>query len=136
MEPGLLPDNTNNYLASVVVQDEKAGIAYVDITTGEFAATEVSGTDLVSVLRAELIRLRPAETLYPESLTLPDVLPGHLTPWSDWHFELSRSQEALYDLFAVSTLDGFGLRGEPLAIRAAGAIIQYLKETQVTALNS
>ena len=98
VEPGLLPNETNNYLACVVVQDDKAGIAYVDITTGEFAATEIGGSDLASILRAELIRLKPAEVLFPESLALPDALPGHPTTWPDWRFELNRSQEALFEM--------------------------------------
>ncbi len=134
VEPGLLPTDTNNYLASIVCGDETAGIAYADITTGEFMATEVIGADPTSLLRTELIRLHPAETLYPETLSLPNALPGRLTRWADWHFEPGRCQEILLSQFGVSTLDGFGLHNLPLAVRAAGAIIQYLKETQPAAL--
>jgi DNA mismatch repair ATPase MutS len=57
VEPGLLPGDANNYLAAVVIEDEKAGVAYADVTTGEFAATEL---DLGRALRAELVRLAPA----------------------------------------------------------------------------
>ena len=134
VEPGLLSGDTNNYLASIVLQDEKTGIAYVDITTGEFAATQIDGSDPASVIRTELTRINPAEILYPESVHLPEILPGHPTLWADWHFETGRCQEALMSQFAVSTLDGFGLRGQNLAIQAAGAIIQYLHETQPNAL--
>ncbi|RMF40147.1 MAG: DNA mismatch repair protein MutS [Anaerolineae bacterium] len=134
IEPGLLPEDSNNYLASVVLEDNKAGIAYADITTGEFAATQLEGAPLES-LRAELIRLHPAEILHPESLRLPENgLPGHRTAWADWRFEPGRCRETLLSHFQAASLDGFGLRGMPLAERAAGALLQYLKDTQPAAL--
>lgn len=134
IEPGLLKGDRNNYLVGVVVQDSRAGIAYVDISTGEFSATEMDTDASLSALRAELIRLNPSEILLPETLHLPDSLPGHMTSFPAWRFETARCQEALMGHFAVATLDGFGLRGNQLAIRAAGAIVQYLQETQPAAL--
>ncbi len=134
VEPGLLPADSNNYLASVVIQDGRAGVAYVDITTGEFAVTELDGENIHAVLRAELVRLRPAETLHPDQMTLPEGLPGHTTAWPAWRFEPGRCQESLLRHFAVASLDGFGLREMGLAVRAAGAIPQYLAETQPTSL--
>jgi len=134
IEPGLLPADTNNYLASVFIGDGQAGIAYVDITSGEFAATELSGEDIQALVRAELARLRPAETLIPDSLSLSNELPGHLTSWAAWRFEVGRCQETLLKHFQVASLDGFGLKGLPLALRTAGAILQYLAETQPSAL--
>jgi DNA mismatch repair protein MutS len=134
VEPGLLPGDANNYLVSVVVTEKRAGVAYVDITTGEFSVTELSGGDITTALRAELMRLHPAEVLHPESLTLDDGLPGHSTAWPDWRFETGRSKEAILQHFEAGTLDGFGLGGLPLACRAAGGIIQYLNETQPAAL--
>lgn len=148
-EPGLLPGDANNYLACVVTdvessraggahspaEGERAGVGYVDITTGEFAVTELSGDDLATALRAELARLRPAEILHADNLRLPDGLPGHTTIWPAWRFELGRCQEALLRHFQAASLDGFGLRGLPLAARAAGGILQYLIETQASALS-
>ena len=135
IEPGLLKGDRNNYLASLIVQDVRAGIAYVDITTGEFAAVELSGEDLVGAIRGELIRLRPAEIIYPEGFSLPEGCPGHLSKWPAWRFELNRCKDALHEHFKVSTLDGFGLRGMNLAIQAAGAVLQYIGETQSRALS-
>jgi DNA mismatch repair protein MutS len=137
VEPGLLPGDANNYLACVVAGEggAAAGVAYVDITTGEFAATELSGGDLLTAVRAELARLRPAETLHPDTLSLQDSLPGHLTSWPAWRFEHGRCQEELLRHFKAASLDGFGVRGMPLAVCAAGAILQYLGETQPAALN-
>ncbi len=133
-EPSLLSGSANNYLAAILIQDNHSGIAYVDITTGEFCATELSGEDVHSTVRAELVRLNPAEILWPDKVIAPEALPGHITPWPAWHFEASRSQEVLQELFHTTTLDGFGLRGQTLAVRAAGAIVQYLKDTQPAAL--
>ncbi len=134
VEPSLLPGDANNYLACAVLGEGRVGVAYADITTGEFAATELRAASISDALRAELIRLRPAETLHPESQPLPEGLPGHLTPWNDWRFEFARCETALKDQFKTGTLDGFGMRGKPLAVRAAGALVQYLAETQPAAL--
>jgi DNA mismatch repair protein MutS len=134
IEPGLLHGERNNYLAAIVANDEKVGIAFVDITTGEFAATELAGTDLLPALRAELMRLHPAEILIPEPFTLPEGVQGHITRWAAWHFEPARCQDTLLRHFKVAALDGFGLRGQTQAARAAGAILQYLNETQPAAL--
>jgi len=140
VEPALLRGDANNYLACIFILEQRAGIAYVDITTGEFSATELaaaqedSQANIYSLLRAELIRLKPAEILLPEQLSFPENLPGHLTTWPGWRFETGRCQETLLAHFKAAALDGFGLRGMPLAVRTAGAILQYLKDTQPTAL--
>ncbi len=134
IEPGLLRGDSNNYLTSIVLDDSHAGIAYVDITTGEFAVTELEVSSDMASLRAELTRLRPAEIIHPDNLILPNGIPGHLTPWPAWRFEPGKCQEMLLMHFGASTLDGFGLQGMSLAIRAAGGILQYLRETEGAAL--
>jgi DNA mismatch repair protein MutS len=135
VEEGLLPQDANNYLVSVVVGDDRAGVAFIDITTGEFSATELSGADIQGILRAELIRLKPAEVLHSEDLVIKDDYPGYPTSLPNWRFEYFRCETVLLEHFKVSALDGFGVRGLPLAIRAAGVVIQYLNETQPAALN-
>lgn len=137
VEPGLLPGDANNYLACVVSEEKRAGVAYVDITTGEFAATELNAAieDVGDILRAELIRLSPVEILCPDNLDLSNGLPGYQTPWPTWRFEATRCEDAILKHFKAGSLDGYGVRGLPLAIRAAGAIVQYLGETQPAALN-
>ncbi len=137
IEPGLLAGDSNNYLASVVLSDgsqpgeAKAAIAYADITTGEFAATQLPA----SALRAELARLHPAEIIHPDSQPLQELGDVHTTPLPAWRFEPGKCEEVLRAHFKTSTLDGFGLKGQVLAQRAAGAILQYLKETQPDALS-
>ncbi len=134
VEPGLLASDRNNYLAAIVPGEHQAGVAYVDITTGEFAATELVGEDIAGLLRAELSRLRPAEILLPDSVEKFTPQAGHLTRWPAWHFESGRAHDALLRQFQVTMLDGFGLRGLTLAVRAAGSLVQYVQETQPAAL--
>jgi DNA mismatch repair protein MutS len=131
VEPGLLPGDANNYLASVFLDEKSAAVAYADITTGEFAVTELSA----EALRAELTRLHPAEILHPDNQKLNDGIQGHFTQISAWRFEPGKCEETLLAHFKAGSLDGFGIKGHGLAIRAAGVIVQYLKETQPDALN-
>ncbi|NMB68428.1 MAG: DNA mismatch repair protein MutS [Chloroflexi bacterium] len=134
VEPGLLKGDRNNYLVGVFPAENRAGVAYVDITTGEFAATELEGEDIVGLLRAELIRLNPAEVLLPEGNEIGNGFPGSTTRWPAWRFETGRCQETLLRHFQAGSLDGFGLHGLPFAVRSAGAVLQYLQETQPSAL--
>ena len=130
-EPGLLPGDANNYLVSVVLDREAASVSYTDVTTGEFAVTELP----LEALRAELTRLHPAEIIYPDNQILPDGITGHLTALPSWKFEPGKCNETLLAQFKSSTLVGFGLKDHSLSVRAAGAVVQYLKETQPDALN-
>ncbi len=134
VEPGLLQKKGNNYLSAIFYEENRGGVAYVDISTGEFAATELMGKDMLNQIRAELFRLRPSEILWPDSLKKPDNLPGHFTTYESWHFEIGRCTDLLKDHFDVASLDGFGLRGKTMAVRAAGAILAYLSDTQQQAL--
>ena len=129
-EPGLLPGDANNYLASVFLQERFAAVSYADITTGEFAVTELP----LESLRAELTRLHPAEILYSDHQALPDGVNGHFTSFPSWKFEPGKCNEILLTHFKTSTLDGFGIKNNSLAVRAAGAILQYLKDTQPDSL--
>ncbi len=138
VEPGLLPEKRNNYLVAGVRQDDRVGVAYADITTGEFATTEFSGADAALRLREELARLQPAELLTVEDGFAPSaelgLAPGASTRLPPWRFELETARRALLDHFHVQTLAGFGCDSKPLAISAAGALLQYLREMQPSAL--
>ena len=130
-EPGLLPGDANNYLAAVLLDGKSASVAHADITTGEFSVTELP----LEALRAELTRLHPAEILIPDNQKLNDEFQGHFTPYPAWKFEPGKCEETLLAHFKTSTLEGFGIRGHNLSIRSAGAILQYLKETQPDSLS-
>jgi DNA mismatch repair protein MutS len=134
VEEGLLPQDSNNFLACVITTENRVGVAYIDITTGEFSVTEMCGLDVQNLLKAELIRLNPAEILFSDDIQLPDGIPGHQTPWPSWRFELARCESILLEHFGVVSLDGFGVQGIPVVIRAAGGVVQYLEDTQPSSL--
>jgi len=127
-EASLLRSHENNYLAAVCRNGTRAGIAHVDISTGEFQATELD----VSDVNAALENLNVREVLAAESVT--DV-PGLRTALEDWIFSLDYADRALREHFRLLTLDGCGLGGKPLAVSAAGAILHYLRDTQKSALD-
>ena len=130
VEPNLLPSGRNNYLACHFLQDGKAGLAYVDISTGELAATELSGSNVEVLLRAEVERLSPAELLISDTSDVKEVPEFNLTRIPNWYFEPGRAQELIKIQFRVSNLEGLGLKTYPLAVRATGALLKFLKETQ------
>ncbi len=135
VEPGMLPEKRDNYLAAVVSADGLAGLAYIDITTGQFCAAQFTGTDAPEQVRHELARLAPAELLLPDDAgDLHAKNSMHETRLPAWKFDPEASRQVLYDHLHVSTLAGFGIEGLPLAIAAAGAIVHYLRETQAAAL--
>ncbi|NLF64157.1 MAG: DNA mismatch repair protein MutS, partial [Chloroflexi bacterium] len=127
IEPGMLEARRNNYLVAIAADGQRAGLAYADITTGEFAVTVL---EQGRALEEELARLAPAEILLPEGEEI--VVTGD-TPVSrlpSWRFEEGNARQTLLQHFGVRTLEGFGCEGKPPAIRAAGAILYYLQETQ------
>lgn len=144
IEPELLAESEHNYLLAIVPIGDadsgewrQAGLAFTDISTGEFAATQLSGDNTGTLVLEELARLSPREVIMPETwaergVTLPAGM--HLTAVADWRFEVPTAQQTLQDHFHVSTLDGFGLKGQNYAVSAAGAVLGYLRETQMNSL--
>ena len=127
VEPGLLDSKKNNYLVSLALGEEKAGLACVDITTSEFAIAELP----LSRLSTELERIRPAEVIVAQGADLSALaLTVPLTRLDDYRYEVEVARQVLLDHFGVKTLEGFGCANLPLAIGAAGAAIHYIQETQ------
>ena len=126
VEPNLLESKSNNYLVSLLIEGEQAGVAYVDISTSEFATTQLPA-DRVS---CELERLQPRELLIPEDTDDYAQLPFTISKLDDYWFDLQVAQETLLQHFAVTTLEGYGCAHLPLATRAAGSLIHYVTETQ------
>ena len=135
LESALLDHKVNNYLAAVVLEGDSAGFAYADVSTGEFAAAQIDR----SQLPLELERISPAEVLSPETDTSDsdDEFPGHTgqspTEVDYTYFELETARRALLDHYGILSLESFGCEHLPLAVRAAGAIILYLRDTRRTA---
>jgi DNA mismatch repair protein MutS len=136
VEPSLLEEKHNNYLAAVAVGSERIGLAHADITTGEFRTTQFDGKQARDRAWEELDRLQPAEILVSEKVRrAPETADRFaFSAYADWHFDPENAERALKEHFETASLDGFGCGGLPLAISAAGAIVQYLAETQKTAL--
>lgn len=127
IEPGLLRSKVNNYLAAFCSDGRRAGIAYADVTTGEFAATELEATAALS----ELQRIAPSEILISRSCEIPDSdLPGFITRCDDDFFVPQLARAVLLKHFEARTLSAFGLSRTPIAAAAAGAVVAYLRNTQ------
>lgn len=141
----MLAEDKPNYLLAILPVGNpadkswsQAGIAYADISTGEFAATQLEGENAGLLVFEELARLKPREVIMPESwvqsgVTMPEG--SHLTAVPDWRFEFDTANETLLGHFQVRTLDGYGLKGMGNAISAAGATLAYLRDTQKTQLS-
>jgi DNA mismatch repair protein MutS len=131
VEPGLLNSKANNYLVALVPGDDEVGLAYVDITTSEFATTQMPYPRLLP----ELKRLNPSEVILPESADVSLLeLVAPVTRIEDYQAGLDTARQALLEHFKVASLDGYGCAGLPLAVRAAGAVIYYVGETQKGAM--
>ena len=134
----VLDARENNFLAAVAQNTANAtiGLALVDLSTGEFQATEFSGARAEELLRDELQLVRPRETLLarPQQLfetaknTLLDGMGGVETRLEDWVFQRDYAERILREQFGVAELTGFGLTAHTLAMCAAGAVIHYLRE--------
>ncbi len=128
IEPQLLDSKANNYLVAFFSDGSNAGIAYADITTGDFAATEINNKDALT----ELQRLAPAEILIAETENefSNQDLPKFVTKLKAEFFDLARATKTIFKHFKTKSLEPFGLKNQPLAISAVGAILSYLQQTQ------
>jgi DNA mismatch repair protein MutS len=142
-DDGMLQARKNNFLAAIVVAGEHWGLAYADVSTGEFFTTQSSD---LGGLTLELLRLQPSEVLIPANA--PDVngllRPGEKSEYladylpdsfcyslrSQQPFTLIEASQRLKDIFQVSSLEGMGCAQIPLGVRAAGGLLEYVEDTQ------
>ncbi len=156
LEAQALDPRANNYLASIAVRPDAAGLAFADLSTGDFRATEFSGVGAAAHAREELERMHPSEILSAleddsqphksldgagrnreatsvEGLSLarfdPATAPSQ-TRLDAWIFAEDYGARLLRDHFRVATLAGYGLEDHALAVAAAGAVLHYIRETQ------
>ena len=166
IEEGMLAAKKNNFLVAIANGGDNWGLAYSDISTGEFAVTQLGSKEH---LIQELLRLQPAEVLIPLDIPNPQIFRGNksdyattfweggtksnslknssknsslpapysdlpesfcYTPRSQSAFALVEAKQRIFDTFHVRSLEGFGCAALPLAIRAAGGILEYLESTQ------
>ena len=133
-DPVMLDDRMNNYLMAVLTDGKNAGIAYADVSTGEFYVAEPA----MAILRAEILRTAPTEIICACRESLKEAageFPGIVVSEqnSNW-FQLHNATEVLCDHFKLPHLAGLGLEEHPFATRAAGALMKYLGETQKNSL--
>ncbi len=136
-EAGLEPGDAN-HLTALIVHGASAGLATVDISTGDFRLEECAAAGLKDVLR----RLEPRELVLPEGV-LEKGNATHMalvgievarTTVADWRFDRDAGTRALFEQFKISRLEGLGLAELGVALGAAGAVLHYLRETQKSAL--
>ncbi len=145
-EPAMLDAQKNNYLAALVLGARGAGIAYADVSTGEFMATQLGGRDSQLQVLEELGRISPAEIVIPDGpsaaepsaewrlLHEPDPVEAHVSVTEAWRWKTDRATESLLEHSGAGALTAFGLEGLPLAARAAGGLLQYIASTRASAL--
>ena len=162
LDPAMLSAKRNNFLAAAVLGRDAVGIAYADITTGEFACTQTAASQPELALLQELARVQPAEVLLDAATVPGRALAGAgdeatddddageslaarlaaldadqatvLTPYETRAFREEVARERLCQHFGVVSLEAFGCERLPLAVRAAGALLAYLRETQRDAI--
>src|SRR5271165_133427 len=157
--PGTAADSSlgsdeNNFLAALAQVGDRVGFAALDLSTGDYRATEFSGEGALRRVQEELEQLRPKELLYGSAAPLfeaksrgtpalpTQAAPTHApqprasgaawaeTPLDDWIFAPDHSIPLLENHFGVLSLEGFGLAGRTAAASAAGAILYYVRSTQ------
>ena len=133
LEEGLLDRRRDNLIVAVAASGGRWGIAAAEVSTGRFVLLEADTDNLLST---ELSRLTPSELLLPEGENLPEAAPDgcRLVERPPWHFDTVTATRALCEQFGTRDLTGFGCQALSLAIAAAGATLQYLKDTHLAAL--
>lgn len=134
--PGTVTDEAfldarkDNLLGALYREGSRFGLAWLELSSGRFSVMEAGGDE---ALAAEIERLRPAELLVPES-GAPAGITAHVRERPQWHFDLETCTRLLCEQFSTRDLSGFGCAEYPLAIRAAGTLLQYVRDTQKASL--
>ena len=137
MEEDILDEKTTNYLASVCLQGEAFGLAWTDISTGEFCVYEYGGSDWATKLSDVLSSVRPSEFVCDEDFesawrNVPYFSSSDVRPrcWQGYAYNFRTAEKKLCDALGVVTLAAFGCADKKLAVSAAGGLLEYLTQTQ------
>ena len=132
-DEALLTDKQDNLIVAIAQTSEGFGLSYLDMTSGRFVLTEPATTEQ---LQAELQRLSPAELLYPETFEDVAVISKYkgLRRRSEWEFDLDTANKLLNEQFGTKELTGFGVSDKKIGLMAAGCLLQYVKDSQRSAL--
>jgi DNA mismatch repair protein MutS len=130
-EEALLESRRENLLAALAVSGREAALAWLELASGRFVVRRLGA---LAEVEAQLERLRPAELLVEEGLKLPFARREGTRERPPWKFDAQQSGKALCEQFGTADLRGFGIEDLPVAVAAAGVLLDYLQETQRTAL--
>lgn len=132
-DEALLSERVDNLIAAVFHRKDRFGYATLDLSSGQFQLAEVDGFD---AMLAELVRINPRELLYPEDFTQLGLISQRKGTRRRpiWEFELKTAIQQLNLQFKTQELTGFGVEKATLGLQAAGCLLQYIKDTQRTAL--
>ncbi len=144
IEDALLDEKKNNYIVCAYKEGANCALAWTDITTGEFCAAAFGGEKGLGDLLEYMVKLSPAEVIVNEEFLLESkdsaaVRGGSLPAFScyvPWAFGRNRAEKNLCEQLGTKTLEPFGIAEKPEAVSAAGALIEYLRETQKHALKN
>ncbi len=140
-ESAMLNSNENNYIVSIFEKGKKYGLALADVSTGEFKVTHFIESVALEELLIELNRIDPNECIVSEKHNLSETIFEALenvmiSKLEDYRFSYDSSYQLLTEHFKTKTLEGFGCEDKPLAVSAAGALLDYLMETQKSKLDN
>lgn len=133
----MLHEKENNYLAAVYADEQAIAAAYCDISTGELYLTEYHGADLYQTLLNELVKIKAKEVIFHEAFPLhypveevKQITEAYINILSETYYSEKSCIEAIKAQFGTVSLTGLGLDFRPQAVRALGALLNYLLETQ------
>ncbi len=138
LESSMLEDATNNYLVALIEDNGHVGIAAVDVSTGEFLATQIEGSLDAEVVLNEIGRLSPSEILLSDETSKSKARRAveetgiHITQRNSLDFSSQNAETLIKEQFNVTTLDGYGISDKPVALGAAGAVLAYLRDVHKT----
>lgn len=139
-----LDEKTNNYICCAYKTQNGVALAWADITTGELTATEFFGDDCVNKCIAQMTKLEVKEIISNDDMLLsvkdlPEITRGvlpHFSSFPEWAFGYSAAERILLEQFNTKTLSAYSVAGKNNAVSATGALLEYLKETQMHALKN
>ena len=138
LESSMLEDATNNYLVALIEDNGHVGIAAVDVSTGEFLATQIEGSLDAEIVLNEIGRLSPSEILLSDETSKSKARRAveetgiHITQRNSLDFSSQNAETLIKEQFNVTTLDGYGISDKPVALGAAGAVLAYLRDVHKT----
>jgi DNA mismatch repair protein MutS len=138
LDPALLSETRNNYLCSISLEPESLGVAFVDVSTGNFMVTQLKGPERKELLENELARLNPAEVLVSATVDATQLFtqkdggesPYRITRWHESYYTYKNAKRFLAEHFGGNLIEDLEWADKRAALQAAGAVFSYIVETQ------